>query len=421
MQKQYFVQNNGQEVQQSDLNLLGENSALADDRTLQGILRLFPYAGGVTAKAVVPVDFAPLVSPAVGVGSVFVSPFLAVIGSRSDSAGDVLKNYQDIRSAWLLGGLPFGAGQQLAHASNASGNPRWDLILAQVTVDPNDTSVTRYVKDPVSLQPVPQTLPVTKKTNVVVVITPGTPAASPTKPAAPADVGNIYFIPIAYVRIPNGFNGTSTTTINDIEECGPVVTASQAMGLSGILPANSCFKPTGAMLAAGGRDPWAASGNRPRAYLPPSMTGGAQRFIPLQFTDAPNNLANGDIVDDSIDWRNRLFRWQACVGSGIRFAWDPTLATTPCPSTLQGGTLSHQQGMGQSFVSEGVASQCPVAQINGTAQSPVQHRTDQVPANTVVQLYVDQSDGKLKLALSGAAPAACVLFWIDATAPFFNH
>src|ERR1700728_290119 len=121
----------GQEVEQEDINLLGTTSGLADDRVLAELLRLAPFDGTNTAKAILPYalragDSATVV-PNGATGSVRVLPFRAIIGSRTTIATDPLAAWRDIRSsvyAQTTGGGAFGAAA--VFAPNPGLTSRWD-------------------------------------------------------------------------------------------------------------------------------------------------------------------------------------------------------------------------------------------------------------------------------------------------------
>src|ERR1700719_1812588 len=105
---------NGVEVEQGDINLLGSVGGLADDHVLAELLRLAPFSGTV-AKAVLPFGHtqsaAPTVAPNGASGSVVVSPFRVIVGSRDTTANiGVRANWNDLRSGICAGAtLPLAA------------------------------------------------------------------------------------------------------------------------------------------------------------------------------------------------------------------------------------------------------------------------------------------------------------------------
>src|SRR5689334_8947870 len=104
---------NGQSVQQADLNLLGETSALADDRVFAELFRMQPYDGATVRKGVLPFGHsasanAGLVVPNGATGSVLVNPLRAFVGSRTAVATSAKANWRDIRSALAVGSTTLG-------------------------------------------------------------------------------------------------------------------------------------------------------------------------------------------------------------------------------------------------------------------------------------------------------------------------
>ncbi len=128
----------GQEVEQEDINLLGRTGGLADDRVLAELLRLAPFDGTNTAKAILPFALraadSGTVVPNGATGSVRILPFRAIIGSRTSIATDPLAAWRDIRSSVYSQTTGSGAlGAAAAFAPNTTTTPRWDLVYAAFT------------------------------------------------------------------------------------------------------------------------------------------------------------------------------------------------------------------------------------------------------------------------------------------------
>jgi hypothetical protein len=135
------------------------------------------------------------------------------------------------------------------------------------------------------------------------------------------------------------------------------------------------------------------------------------------------------VIDDSCDWRFRLFNWDAQVtkgsgqsGTGDQFAWFPSTRPFPACNQAMGynaiGSIVGQRasGFGQSFAGDGGASNKAVVAYlaaGGNISVPP------MIASTAVTLYVDLDDGKLKLSITGA-PEAAFFLWIDASGQFSN-
>src|SRR5690606_13391206 len=128
---------------------------------------------------------------------------------------------------------------------------------------------------------------------------PGLPAPTPALPPLPSDASGAYYIPLAYVRVQAGFGGGTVLTRADIWEVAPVVTLAQAVGGNALRPANQHHKEGGTLVGA-----WpTTAGDRPHAYMPPTMAGGESRFMLIDL----QTVTTGSVIDDSVDWRNRFF------------------------------------------------------------------------------------------------------------------
>ena len=223
-ENEYVHPENGAEVREQDIDLMSHDGALADDRTLWELLRL-THGSATPQKAVLPygksggrpdlgpdnatpLDSTALVQGNAANGSVYVLPFRAVVGSTFTTNTFYAEYLRGQRSFYLLGST--WHGRTVAIAANASGNPRWTLVYANVTPDGPGDSANYVKKDPGTLLvSLVVAGTVTRKTTVTVTTVDGTPAACPTKPALPADGGGVYKIALAYLWIPNGFKGSS--------------------------------------------------------------------------------------------------------------------------------------------------------------------------------------------------------------------
>jgi len=434
----------GQEVEEEDMNLLGTTSGLADDRALAELLRLAPFDGTNTAKAILPYalragDSATVV-PNGATGSARILPFRAIVGSRTGVATDPLAAWRDIRSsvyAQTTGSGAFGAAASFA--PNTSGLPRWDLVYAAFTPDANGTQVTRYVRDPATGAISSPTVVTTLVQNVVVMVEQGTPSATPAPPAPPGDGGGTYYIPLAYVRIAVGFSATSTLLPADLLPVAPVVSLARIAGGLCLQPANQQFVPGGAALSAASLAAWGAGGRRPSFLLSPEMVGGESRIVAIDFSSpsSPSHPGALAIVDDSRDWRKRLFRWTcfaygpaAATSNQIDFVWaGPSLWSGSHPpkfvpnASAVGVGQDIQWGFGQSFVADvllGSFAGALAMLVNPPSASNPPSQLAQI--GETIGLIVDLNDGKLKLYLRSSTPyPPFMLFvWIDATAPFPN-
>lgn len=395
MEQQFKLDYNGQQVQKEDLELLGTTSGLADDRVLAELLRLTPFDGTTVARGILPYlhqtsgGQQATVDVDGATGSVLIRPFRAVLGSRTAVGTDAVQNWRDIRSAIYTGG-------SLAIAANSSGNPRWDLIYAAVAVDVNGTSTTRKVKDPATKVVTDQSVSTYKQTTVAIGVVAGVTDPSPVWPAVPGDGGGTYNIPLAYVRVPNGFSATSTVDERDI-----ALIASTP--LEGVRPAKVLFNGSGAYLTAANQGSWGSSGTAPRLFLPGSMNGGETLVVPIGFNSG--EFADGTILDDTRDWRGRLTRFwvQTATGATAQFPWSGVST-----DSIIGGTPG--VGLGNTCVPD-----------NGT-NLRVAFCTLPISAAQIA-VIADPATGYLKLKVLAGTPGAndIALFWIDFSGPIENY
>jgi hypothetical protein len=145
------------------------------------------------------------------------------------------------------------------------------------------------------------------------------------------------------------------------------------------------------------------------------------RFFAFQWDHSPKTPAIGTphVIDDTIDWRNRIF-WThvfAHGGGSEHFAWSlggggvPT--ATPSLSTFG---VSQLIGMGQSFKDDD-----PTSSLVPSPAGFVARLTNTILSNisNPVYVYVNLTDGKLMVS-APVDPTACVFIRIDASGPFTN-
>jgi len=409
METKYVHDDNGQEVTQEDLNLLGEGSALADDRVLAELLRIKPYDGADVTKRILPFGEDRVIAGGSfttvlgGTGGVDIMPFRAIVGSRTAVAADAKANWRDIRSA-----IHMGTGQLSTHIdldSDTGGGARFDLLYAHLEVDAA-TSVSRKVKDPATLVVSTQNVDSRVNTTVEVLELKGT-EGSDAKPALPADADPDYYIPLAYVRVAAGFvSGATAVLPSDIWEWGTCANMAEATGASSCRVADGNNDPAGAVET---RSPWTIAGVRPPAHMPSTMVGKESLLIALDLTTGSASHNNGDVVDASRDWRYRLFKYMAyavAAGSSPSFAWEGAATPlVPGEDGVEGTAICH--GMGQSIDSAGrYACYLEPGKMSGLAGA------------SSVTLSVDAA-GQLILGIGGA-PNAKVFIWLDASAQYAN-
>jgi len=427
-ERKYSLPENGTEVQKDDLDLLGETAAYADDRLIWELYRtvpgsatpqkfLLPY--GVTGWADPGLNSTALVNGETADGKVRVMPFRCGIGSTTLLApNNVKKHLRDVRTAYHVGASTLHT--EVAIAANAAGDPRWTLVYATITPDANEAGVTRYKKDPSSKIITSSSVSVSKLGTVVINTVDGAAAASPTRPALPADGGGSYNIPLAFIWVPNGFGAGSTVGRGQIHEVAPCLPLHSTTGALTSRPANQAHVTGGAIDANQGHN----QALRPGAYLPPTMIGAEHRIILVQNGLVPLSYADGDTVDDTIDWRYRFFQWFAHVRSGstaaAAFASDRNLTGSSPAGSAAFRTIGGHVGLGfgQSFVDD-AAAMIAVANCQGVAMFASEAEISQLGANDDLQLYVDSTNGALKLKKAGAGTYQAIIH-LFATAPYSN-
>jgi hypothetical protein len=436
METKFKIQENGQEVRTTDIESVSTNAARADDRVLQELFRLVPYnsAGptkyvwtyGVDTWAAQNGDNSTaLVHPDPSAGRLRVRAFRAAVSSLDTSSN--LERVRGIRSGYHLPGSTSGFTVQSLTA-NGSSDPRWTLLFAALTPDTNGDTAT-VLKQSVSSGTVsPVSVVLNTKTTVTLDTVNGTPAASPTYPTIPADAAGVYYIPLAYILIPGSFNSATILDPSAIYEVAPVVTLNTAVGGLSSRPANQQWAEGGTVDTNQSGSDAAASTYRPGAYLPSTMVGAEERVILIQNHLPPLSHSDGDVVDDSCDWRFRYFEWTATAETGntvaSAFPSDRNVTGTNFVSSAWNADIgvTTAVGVGQSFVddttkgaifsvSDGNGAACV---LRGTYLSKIGGGSD------YVMLYVRDTDGALVVKFSGT-PDAQIKIRLRATAPYSNY
>lgn len=456
MEQTYQLQIDGQAVNQAELNTLGNVAGLADDRVFAELLRMTPKGGSV-AKGILPYGTTATIVPNGSSGSVLVNPFRAFVGSRTAVGTDALENWRGIRSALVVATGDTSLSHVVAIAANASGNPRWDAIFAQVAIDANSAPVTRKVKDPSTAVVSEQTVSLFAQTTCTLGIVTGTAGATPAFPTLSSDSGTTYYILLGYVRVPTGFGASSTVSKQNVNESCAILSISSATGAGTLRPANQSNVDGGAGISSSGTSAdngvlkWTGTtGVRPAAYMPPSMQGMESIVVGIDLGGASNanwTHTDGAIIDDSRDWRNRVCRWSAIVGPNTtayaQLPWtgstagsmmsvvddgsvtatrrSPTMGyspgTNPALAAGMGATFPNTNGAaGSEYAAAIMASGSTSAQAIGVqANVP----TDVMAVNTFIGIYADQTTGALKLHVIGV-PRVAAFFWLDFTAQYPN-
>jgi hypothetical protein len=439
---------NGTEITTDDIALTGQVSGLADDRVLQEILRLAPYDGTQVYKAIIPYDYqvdkvgagATIVPPTStvtpsnhGDGSIAVNPFRAVVGSRAAASADPLKNWRDVRSGIFTGpgssaDAPHLAQSFLIGANADASHTRYDLVYATVTVDVQSNPVQRRYKDPSASTVAAQTVFQYLACTVTVTVLPGTPSATPAIPTLPADAAPSYNIALAAVRVVHGFNATSILVGADIRMLSTGVGYKSLEPGFQMEPATGNNDRAGTYCSAGTHFAWdpLTAGSRPAPFLPPDMVGGKCVLAMVDNLDASSaNWSHPDesIVDDSIDWRNRILLTFAAFGTNPLAIGTGTGGGMPygsmspaySPTSGQRWQMANSIGVDATLL----AGNSTVIWFNPTFDTPA------VAAGVSCGLYVNQTDGTLRWRARGpgssANPLLAFSFVIFASKQMPNH
>jgi hypothetical protein len=374
MQKQPYLTNAGQEVTFDDYNRGWSIAAHADDIAISLVTRIPATSGRL--RAILPVRPHGFIDQSVGVvqsgvGSVIVDQFWAFLGPLQGSPTDPT----DIRSAVFPGTTSLALTAQTAGV----GTFRIDLIYATIFVDQDMAGEDRYTRDPITGATTPSNLPTRKQTYVTVTALAGVPGASPSAPSLPSDPPGGFNMPLARVRLPNGFGALSTVTNDMIMDTSTVV-------YGGIRPASSMRTP--ALF-------W--DGTQKNKFFMGGSSVGEEKAM-LVF-DTSSGAFNGAQIDNSIDWRKRYVKVEGQLGAaGEEF---PHHSATSSALPVTGGTTVG--GLSHTF---------PISGADRTIYSFTN-------GGGTVGIYVEASTGVLRLAVTGT-PAVSGFFWITASAQMVN-
>ncbi len=450
----------GQSVIQDDYNGLAEEASTSEDHVYAELFRLTPGVGSI-ARGVIPYGTSPMIVANGASGSVLVNPFRVVIGTRTAAASDAVANWQDIRSSLSIADGATALTTLVSLAANASGFTRWDAIYAAVTIDAVSTPTTRKVKNPGTAVVTDESVSVYSHTSVAIGSVAGTPLATPVFPTIPADAGDVYYVLLGYIRVPTGFGASSTVTNRNINESCHIIPLSATTGASTLRPANQSNIDGGTGISGAGTTSNNGDGtgtlkwtgtttSRPMTYMPASMQGVESLMFVVDVGNASSaNWSHQSlaVLDNTRDWRNRICRWAAVVGTDAAASgqtpWGHPanhhlFSTSRNDGSLSSAILSAQingagpdlstsvMGMGSTFLdwqnSEGA---CFAALLvgGGTGAGGGQYNVPTysgMVAASYIGVYADPATGNLCLKVSATAPRVVVFFWLDFTAPYPN-
>lgn len=423
MEQQYASPVEGVEVERDDFDLVSKNAAWADDRVLSELFRMLPVQSPIARGIIAASSYsggpmsAVVTSRATADARVIINPFRAVLGYSADVT-TALEQYKNIRSVVFAAS---GSGNLFATLQLAAAtNNRWDLIYARVDVDVDDAAVNRYVKD-TSDNVASQSLSITKSTTITVSVVQGTEATNPTQPAVPADSGSAYYIPLAYVLLPAGFSLTTSVPDMNILEVAPILSIHRATGAASLRIATACFKPSGAIITNEG---WTPSSGRPRGYMPATMGGKEEIVFALHLdnTAPPVSIpldSTGVVLDDSTDWRSRIWKCFATAANAVRSAkmpwedsgsaWVPLGPNGQAPNV----TALFYNNMAQSFHATASVTKAVLMHLTPSG-------TTEMATGSDLLIYVDVNSGKLMCDVGATDPQCQFIFWLEATGQHNN-
>lgn len=316
MQNEVYLNSDGQEFQRTDINRMGVAAALADDIAQASTVRLLP--SNPRDRRILP--YAPAGqdnSPgtvASAVGGVVVKPFRAYVGALSGA------NPSDIRSADYNSTSIIALTAQTAGA----GTFRVDLVYATLYFDQDGPAEVRYLKDPSTGSMTTPMLPTYKHAYVTISVVAGTASSTPTPAATPADPPGGVVIPLAYVRLANGFSSASTVTNVNIMDVSKTVR-------SGLRPANGLHSTSG---------PFFDGTIKSKHFMPAGTIGTFELMV--VFDTAVGSL-DGGVLDSRFDWRKRYFHvvGQTGVGGTDLAHANATSSALPLTGTASIGSMAH--------------------------------------------------------------------------------
>lgn len=422
MKQQRIFNANGVEVTTADLNQIGFEAGTALDNAVSEFFRLQMRVGaGAAQKGVVPFSTfksdgtnpqtAGIVTSSGNADrTIYIYPFLAAVAATAEdtaptTAWENTRTVEVVPSDSNAGILP----SILQLATTDGTHSRCDLVWVKVSISSTTQSNVRFVRDPT-------TGVVSSPTEIVEIsdtyslgVTPGTTTTttSPARPTIPADTASDFYIPLAYIFIPPSFGATAVNN-KWIQEVAPALPISRATGSVSMRPASWHHDETGPLLT---QDDFNTGGGGHRAigYAPSSWVGGEKLIVAASWNatgpvNIPQTNVTNHVIDNSCDWRRRIFFWQAAAGTATSaLPWDNG---TPRAS----GTSS---GFGQSFVDDGTG-------LISIAGGVVAHAVNPGSLSSAIDIYVNLSDGTLRMNVPATNPNGNLIVRIEASGQLAN-
>lgn len=384
--KKFNLPIDGGSISRDDLNLIASSAGSAEDNSISSILVPPAWNGGVQ-RGILPPRNITLVSGN-GVNSVRCAAHAAYAGPMTDLASTINTAFTD--------------NAVMNVDSSTGANPRYDLLYETIYVDIPAVTAYRKVKNRTSKVVSASAFSNSSSCYTTVGLVKGTESATPTSPSLPADPVGGYNIPLAYIRIPTTYTGGSATIDPaDIFEVAPVLTG------PGVARPSSSSSKVPASPDGTGRQ--GITFNQLYRFLAAPMAGSESRMFGV--SALTGLMADGTIIDDSIDWRNRIFRADVHAAQlGFEtYAWNSPSLGVPGAGTSLAGTSVVARVMGNSF---GIRS-------GGTVQAlRVDSGLLSWASSNYIEIDVDSSG---RLIFHKNADWNCTAFiWLEASAPMAN-
>jgi hypothetical protein len=376
--KKFQLTIDGGSISRADLNLIAGAAAEAEDNAVSALVHTPPFPGGSRQRWVIGSDPGALVVSTV-IGTVSIRPHTAMIGPASTAAN------VGVTAAGPAGSIAIPSG-------SGGGNKRYDLIYETVSIDNSDPAVYRKAKNSTS-RVISTALFSNTTSNLVEYhrIAGTETTGTPVPPALPADPAGGYNIALAHVFVSSSYNAaTDTTVANAISEITPIIDlpgAARPMTAVGVL---------GGIIST---DFAAAS----RAYfLPQLMSGSYPRFVAIDNSSA--GPATGTVLDDSMDWRKRLFTGFGQLGA-LPAAGGGSYPAASSPTFVTSGNSFHNDPT--------LGSPARMIAFRGDSTRDAAYGANWVEIN------IDATTGALTYRKSGNF-SGTTFFWITASAQFTN-
>lgn len=342
-----------------DMQRMADAAAGADD-----LAHAFSCPPGELFKSITPLDreelggnqWRSIMQNSVTTGRVSIAPCILVAGPTTGTTAKkqivvqlakVIQEYETVISA--------------AFASNSSGSTRYDTVYATLQRT-NTVIAARKIKDPTTgvISTQPSTVLASEPTVTLSIITGGSSApTSPTWGGIPADTSTSWNFPLGYIEIPNGYVSGGTLVGMVVRQIWP----------GGFLPEGRIRACPPASIMA---EAYTGVNGRADTNMGSRFGTRVRRSCVYHHTSAFSAL---DVLDTSIDWRNRLITIKAALPVA-----HTTTRPTPPNVTIVGAAFNINSAM--IFTGNGSASTALASVDTG--------------GGNLFEVFVD-TDGDLKL------------------------